>query len=207
MVCAALSALVPALDGCHGESTDGGAIRALVEKEVAAINARDLRALSEIWSTDKDILLFDVPPPGRFRGWDQIGPVWKDFFEKVSDVHMTVDAVRATSEGSLGYATYDWAMTGRLGSYTLDDRGEATAIYRKEGGQWRLVHAHFSPAPPALAGQPARSAAPSRAGESNTGPSGAVAGKPADAGQQKPGTGPPGAPAASPTPGDAGKKS
>src|SRR2546428_13790292 len=44
-------------------------------------------------------------------------------------------------------------MTGRHGSYVLEDRRQATAIYRKEGGQWRLVHAHYSPVPPALAGQ------------------------------------------------------
>src|SRR2546425_2640639 len=93
VACLALGALLPALDGCHRGDTDGEAIRALVDKEVAAINARDLRALSEIWSKDKDILLFDVPPPGRFQGWDRIGPLWKDFFDRVSEIHLTVEAV------------------------------------------------------------------------------------------------------------------
>jgi len=221
VVCLALAALLPALDGCRKAKMDDDAIRALVDKEVAAINARDLRALSEIWSKDKDILLFDVPPPGRFLGWDRIGPLWKDFFDKVSDIHLTVDAVRATTDGSLGYATYDWAMTGRLGSYALDDRGQATAIYRKEGGQWRLVHAHFSPVPPALAASPARPAPSSKEGSDGTGATAASsgqasggAGKPgaADAekldatGQKKPGAGLPAAPEASPTPAGAEQK-
>ncbi len=173
--CAALAALLAALEGCHrGGSADVEAIRALVTKEVTAINARDLPALSEIWSKDKDILLFDVPPPGRFQGWDQIGPLWKGFFDKVSDVHLTVDAVRATSDGTLGYATYDWAMTGRLGPYALDDRGQATAIYRKEDGQWRLVHAHYSPLPPALAGEPAGGPVSPGAAGMGAGPPGPV---------------------------------
>jgi len=146
-------ALPGALLGCGDARADADAIRSLVNREVAAINGRDLRALSEIWSKDKDILMFDVPPPGRFRGWDQIGRLWKDFFDKVTEIHLTVDAVQAEAQGSLGYATYDWSMTGRLGSYALEDRGQATAIYRKEGGQWRLIHAHYSPVPPALAGQ------------------------------------------------------
>ena len=141
------------LSGCGRAPDDAGAIRSLVNREVAAINAKDLRALAEIWSKDKDILMFDVPPPGRFRGWDQIGRLWKDFFDKVSEIHLSVDAVQAEAQGSLGYATYDWSMTGRLGSYALEDRGQATAIYRKEDGEWRLVHAHYSPVPPALAGQ------------------------------------------------------
>jgi len=222
-----LGALVAALGRCQRASADGDAIRLLVDREVAAINARDLPALSEIWSKEKDILLFDVPPPGRFQGWNEIGPLWKGFFDKVSDVHLTVDAVRATSDGTLGYATYDWVMTGRLGSYALDDRGEATAIYRKEGGQWRLVHAHFSPVPPALAGGPARETASPGAGGA-AGPSGAApaqgagsgeiggtpgpekpaaagGGKPAG-GQAAPGARPTGTPAAGPTPGRAGRR-
>ncbi len=150
------------LQGCGNARADADAIKSLVNRETAAINAKDLRALSEIWSQDKNILLFDVPPPGRFQGWGQIGRLWKDFFDRVADVHLTVDAVEAEAQGSLGYATYDWSMTGHLGSYVLEDRGQATAIYRKEGGQWRLVHAHYSPVPPALAGQekPAAAAAP-----------------------------------------------
>jgi len=146
-------ALPGGLLGCGNARADADAIRSLVDREVAAINGKDLRSLSEVWSKDKNILMFDVPPPGRFQGWDQIGRLWKDFFDKVSEIHLTVDAVQAEAQGTLGYATYDWSMTGRLGSYALEDRGQATAIYRKEGGQWRLVHAHYSPVPPALAGQ------------------------------------------------------
>ena len=145
-------ALASALD-CGGGKGDADALRALVDREVAAINGRDLKALHDVWSQDNTILMFDVPPPGRFQGWDQIGRLWKDFFEKVSEIHMTVDAVRVEAQGSLGYATYDWSMTGRLGTYPLEDRGQATAIYRKEGGAWRMIHAHYSPVPPALAGQ------------------------------------------------------
>ena len=226
-VCAALGGLLSVLEGCHPGNADSEAIRGLVAKEVAAINAKDLPALSEIWSKDKDILLFDVPPPGRFQGWDRIGPLWKGFFDKVSDVHLSVDAVQATSDGTLAFATYDWAMTGRLGSYALDDRGQATAIYRKEGGQWKLVHAHFSPVPPALAGEPARGAAspgatgigepsgpaPARGtgpaekpGASGVGKPEPAAGKPAAAGREKPGAVPSAAPSAGPAPGRAGNR-
>ena len=143
------------LPACGNAKADSDAIRSLVTREVAAINGKDLRTLSEIWSSDKKILMFDVPPPGRFQGWDQIGSLWKDFFDRVSEIHLTVDAVQAEAQGTLGYATYDWAMTGRLGTYPLEDRGQATAIYHKEGKSWKLIHAHYSPVPPALVGQDA----------------------------------------------------
>ena len=118
----ALCLLLSAQTACGDGRADADAIRSLVTREVAAINGKDLRALADIWSHDKNILLFDVPPPGRFQGWDQIGHLWKDFFDRVSDIHLTVDAVQAEAQGSLGYATYDWAMTGRLETYPLEDR-------------------------------------------------------------------------------------
>lgn len=147
----ALGLLLPVGAGCDRSRADTDAIRALVAREVAAINARDVRTLSEIWSQDNHALLFDVPPPGRFEGWEQIQRQWTVFFDRASEIQLTVGALRAEAEGPLGYATYDWAMTGRIGSYVLDDRGQATAIYRREKRGWRLVHAHYSPIPPAPA--------------------------------------------------------
>jgi ketosteroid isomerase-like protein len=188
-LCLVLAAMLPAtgLVGCGDARADADAIRTLVTKETAAINGKDIHALSEIWSQDKDILMFDVPPPGRFRGWEQIGHLWKDFFDRVSDLHLAVDKVQAQAQGSLGYATYDWSMTGRLGSYSLEDRGQATAIYRKEGGQWRLIHAHYSPVPAALAGQEKTAGAAAPSPGATPGPA-----RPAAAGAAKP------TPAASP---------
>src|SRR5207245_7775976 len=129
------------------------AVRSLVARETAATNAKDLKALGEIWSQNKGILLFDVPPPGRFQGWDKVGRLFKDFFERFSEIHLSVGNVQVEVSGRMAYATYDWMMTGRMGDYAVDDRGEATAIYRKEDGSWRLVHAHYSSVPPALADQ------------------------------------------------------
>jgi ketosteroid isomerase-like protein len=142
-----LTATLAACAGGGGKA----AIEALVTKEVAAVNARNLAALSEIWSSDPEILLFDVPAPGRFQGWERIARVYKDFFDRCSELQVTVRNVRARAEGSLGYATYDWSMSGRMGDYTLRDHGQATAIYRREKNGWRLIHLHYSAAPP---GQP-----------------------------------------------------
>jgi len=134
---------------------DAEAVRALVAREASATNAKDLKALGEIWSQDRGILLFDVPPPGRFQGWDTIGRLFKDFFDRFSEIHLAFDNVQVVVDGTLAYATYDWTMTGRMGEYAVNDRGEATSIYRKEPGGWRLVHLHYSSVPPALADQPA----------------------------------------------------
>ena len=64
----ATALLLPSVTGCDRSRSDADAIRALVAREVTAINARDMKALSEIWSRDRQALLFDVAPPGRFQG-------------------------------------------------------------------------------------------------------------------------------------------
>jgi len=152
-----LAALLSALTGACGigAGKDAEAVRALVAREASATNAKDLKALGEIWSQDRGILLFDVPPPGRFQGWDTIGRLFKDFFDRFSEIHLSFDNVQVVVDGTMAYATYDWTMTGRMGEYAVNDRGEATSVYRKEQGGWRLVHLHYSSVPPALADQPA----------------------------------------------------
>jgi uncharacterized protein (TIGR02246 family) len=146
-----------------GGAADGDAVKALVEREVAAVNARDMQALSQIWSQSDDILLFDVAPPGRFQGWPAIAGSFNDFFLRLSDVAMSVENVQVRVDGALAAATYDWTLAGTLDGRTLADHGQATALYRREKGGWRLVHAHYSPAPrgaPAGAGESAAGGSP-----------------------------------------------
>jgi len=151
-----LPLLLPAACGSSPQA-DAEAIRSLVRREVEAINKKDLKTLSEVWSQDKGILLFDVPPPGRFQGWETVGRLFKDFFDRFSEIHLTIDRLEVEAGGQFGYATYDWTLSGRMGEYAVDDRGEATSVYRKEKDGWRLVHAHYSPSlqPPAPAPAPA----------------------------------------------------
>ncbi len=157
------------LPACGADiEADTTAIRMLIDKEAEAINGESLGALSEIWSQSDDISLVDVPPPGRFIGWDRIARVFRDFFDRVSEVELRVSEVQIRVAGEIAYASYGWSMTGRVGERSLLDRGQATAIYRRQKEGWRLVHAHYSPVPPALAleaEQPPKSGAPDSEGD------------------------------------------
>ena len=170
-VAAALGLLLLAAAGCGGGAAgDAEAIRALIANEANAMSREDLKALSEIWSPDKDIVLIDVPPPGRFRGWESIARTFGAFFDRLDDIRLTIAAIEVHVEGRVGYATWDWALAGRMGEQAVSDRGQATAVYRREAGAWKLVHAHYSAVPPAqallaeeAAGAPPAQAAPGAA--------------------------------------------
>lgn len=175
--CAAALLLLAPLCACGGDpEEDAGAIKTMVEKEAAAINARDLNQLAQIWSEAPEILLFDVPPPGRFRGWQQVGRVFNDFFDRFSDIDLKVSEVEVGVEGGMAFATYDWTLSGKMGEAAVRDRGQATAIYRREESGWRLVHAHYSPVPAAVALEAAEEIPPEppagEAGEEAGSPSG-----------------------------------
>ena len=158
-------------------------------REVAAVNARDMQGLAQIWSQEDDILLFDVAPPGRFQGWPAIARSFNDFFQRLSDVTMGVQNLNVSVDGSLAAATYDWTLAGKLDGKALADRGQATAVYRRGKDGWRLVHEHFSPAP---RGAPAAGAAGGTGESGGAGAPPAAADKPGGpAGEKAPG--PPGA--------------
>jgi ketosteroid isomerase-like protein len=157
----ALALLISGLVACGGNpEADAGAIQALIQKEVEAINTRDLNQLAQIWSETQEIQLFDVPPPGRFRGWDQVARVFNEFFDRFTEIQLTVGEVDIGVEGDLAYASYEWALSGRMGDSAVRDRGQATSIYRREESGWRLVHAHYSPVPAAVALEAAEEEAP-----------------------------------------------
>jgi ketosteroid isomerase-like protein len=155
------------LPGCRSDGTkDVEAIRALVAREVEAINRKDLAALSQIWSRSADTLLFDVPLPGRFQGWERIAGVLKEFFDRLDEIHMTIDAVQVRADGQLAYVTYDWALSGKMGGDDVNDRGAATEVFHLSKDGWKLVHAHYSPTPPGLDGEPVPVAGASPGGKS-----------------------------------------
>ena len=153
VLCLLLPALIITLTAaCRSDpSADIEAIRSLIERETAAINSKNLPELAKIWSQNPEILLFDVPPPGRFQGWEPIARTFQDFFDRFEELQMTIDSVQVDVRGTFGFATYDWALSGRMEGQTVMDRGQATVIYRREKDGWRLVHAHYSPVPPAVA--------------------------------------------------------
>src|SRR5262249_61050147 len=128
-----VAAALLATAGCRGGGSGGAdEVKTLVARQVEAINGRDMQALARIWSQQDDILLFDVAPPGRLKGWPEIARSFNMLFEKTSDLHLTIENVQVKDGGTLATATYDWAMTGKLGESGLEDRGQATETYRPE---------------------------------------------------------------------------
>jgi PhnB protein len=119
-------------------------IRAIIDDRVAAIGhkdaARAMRAIAE------DVVAFElVPPlslpPGAAR--DEAGfTAWLAGFERIAvevrDLHVEADE-------RIGFAHALHHLTGiRVRGAPMDLWLRSTLCFRREDGEWRIVHAHSS---------------------------------------------------------------
>ena len=114
----------------------------------AAIYLGDPEPFKELWSRGDDISLFGAFGPCK-KGWHQVGKtvewVASRYREGVVTAEYEVVHEGADLAYTVGYETGDVVLDG---APVTRQRLRVTQIYRREDGEWRLVHRHgdFAPA-------------------------------------------------------------
>ena len=114
----------------------------------AAIYRGDPGPFKELWSRGDDISLFGAFGPCK-KGWHQVGKtvdwVASRYREGVVTAEYEVVHEGADLAYTVGYETGDVVLDG---APVTRQRLRVTQIYRREDGEWRLVHRHgdFAPA-------------------------------------------------------------
>ena len=120
-------------------------IRELITDWAAAVHAGDMDTLLK--DHDRDIVMFDVPPPHRgVRGIDDYRDVWPPFFEwQRQGSQFEILELDVTAGDEVAFA---WALL-RVG--TAQDYEKApdkwmrlTIGLRKRDGRWVVTHEHHS---------------------------------------------------------------
>ena len=116
----------------------------------AAIYLGDPEPFKALWSREDDISLFGAFGPCK-KGWHQVGKTVDWVASRFRDGAVTAE-YEVVHEGAdlaytVGYEIGDVALDG---APVTRQRLRVTQIYRREDGQWRLVHRHgdFAPADP-----------------------------------------------------------
>jgi ketosteroid isomerase-like protein len=112
-----------------------------------AIHNGDVEPRLALWSHRDPVTLFGAVLTGN--GWQQLSAEFATVASWFSDSQRyEVEVVAAGASGDLAYmAGYEHnkvRVNGQLREYTL----RVTHVYRREDGQWRIVHRHAD-APPA----------------------------------------------------------
>lgn len=107
-----------------------------------ALHCGDARQRSAMWSRTEPLTLFGAAMNGR--GWEQIGPIFELLGKTFSDcTHYENEIIAAEAHGDLAYTVALEHVTATLddgepSSYVL----RATTIFRREDGDWKVVHRH-----------------------------------------------------------------
>ena len=127
-------------------AVDHLAIHRLLDQYAQAVDAVDLKLFAQIWSHSSDVSF--IYPLGEEHGFDAIE---QNVFEKVmggmfSARDLKTHDVMIYVNGDSAWSEFHWDFhaTLRKDGSAVTTHGVETQVYRKENGQWRLVHVHYS---------------------------------------------------------------
>jgi uncharacterized protein (TIGR02246 family) len=129
--------------------SDEDAIRDLIARYAAAVDAADPTAAAQVWSHAPEVSF--IHPLGEEHGLAQIQ---QDIYVRLmggmfSQRHLEPHDIAVHVYGKAAWAEFLWdfhAVQRKDGS-SLTTHGRETQIYRKEKSGWRIVHVHYSAAP------------------------------------------------------------
>jgi len=106
-----------------------------------AING-DPGPIMEVWSHGSDVTAMH-PPGGRETGWEEVRASWEVAAQGMADgqVHLD-DLVVVPLSDDVAYTLGTEHGQLKVGDETLGIDQRVTNIYRREEGEWKLVHHH-----------------------------------------------------------------
>ena len=108
----------------------------------AALHLGDSQPRTQLWSHDDPVTLFGAKLASV--GWDEIEPTFAQVASWFtgSDTKWEFEVIAAGASGDLaytvGYEHSEIVVDGDPRKYTL----RVTHVYRREDGEWRIVHRH-----------------------------------------------------------------
>ena len=119
-------------------------VRAASEQFYAALNSMlngDTGPLAGIWSHDEDVTTMH-PIGGREVGWESVGDTWDQVAKLVSDGEVTLNDQLISAAGDMAYEVGVEIGQARFGDKSVSFDHRVTNVYRREAGEWKIIHHH-----------------------------------------------------------------
>ena len=140
------------MDRIHGEEAamdDVDAFTATVvplpNEDIVGLHNGDIGPRLALWSPNEPVTLFGAEL--NARGWDEVGPAFERLAASFTGSQSCeYEVLAAESSGDLGYVvaiehSVAASYRGEPEKYTL----RVTTIFRRENGEWKVVHRHGDP--------------------------------------------------------------
>jgi ketosteroid isomerase-like protein len=113
----------------------------------AALQDGDARLRIAMWSPNDPVTVFGAASSAT--GWSEIKPVFEALASRFSQCESwEYDVVAADVSGDLAYIVGTEHITGSIaGAPPVPFSLRVTTIFRREDGEWKVVHRHADPLP------------------------------------------------------------
>jgi ketosteroid isomerase-like protein len=129
-----------------GPVSDVEAVHRLINQYTKAVDTVDMKLISQIWSHTPEVSF--IYPLGEERGYDAIEQhVFQNVMGGMFSVRdLETSGVVIHASGDTAWSEFHWVFhaTMRKDGSAITTHGVETQVYRKESGNWRLVHVHYS---------------------------------------------------------------
>ena len=107
----------------------------------------DLEPMMEVWSHGSDVATMH-PLGGRETGWEEVRASWEQAAQAFSEGLVSiVSLVVVPLSDDVAYTLGTEHGEAKLGDETVGIDWRVTNIYRREGGEWKMVHHHADVSP------------------------------------------------------------
>jgi uncharacterized protein (TIGR02246 family) len=132
--------------GTQARADAGAGIKALEERFVAALKAKDLDAIMRAYAPGQTLVVFDVIPPRQYTGAAAYRKDWQTFLDGFAGpITVELTDLDVVTDRNLAYShsIQRVAGTDKQGK-KLDLTVRVTDVYKKARGQWLIIHEHVS---------------------------------------------------------------
>ena len=121
-------------------------IKALEDRFIAAVTAKDLDAIMKVYVPDQTLFVFDVEPPRQYVGAAAYRKDWQAFLDSFNGaITFELTDLDIATDDNLAYShsIQRVAGTDKQGK-KLDLTVRVTDVYKKINGNWLVIHEHVS---------------------------------------------------------------
>jgi uncharacterized protein (TIGR02246 family) len=117
----------------------------LIDRYYTTWNSGDPEKAAPLYAKDPDLVFFDLTPL-KYTGWAEYDVGVRKVMASFASVSFTPQKdLRVTRRGSIAWTTVTFHMSGKKATgEAVEMNGRQTLIWENRGGNWLIVHEHFS---------------------------------------------------------------
>jgi len=121
-------------------------VRAVSDRFYSALSRLDVSQLESVWSQSNSVSTMH-PMGGEQVGWPEVRKSFEEAAGAMTDIHVELVDQRIQTGEDIAYETGIERGRGKVAGEQIEFEHRVTNVYRREGGQWKMVHHHTDVSP------------------------------------------------------------